>query len=77
MWGFPKIGDPNIVPYIVGSLIYGPLNRVPLIFGNSHVSPSSEIFRLLAVGPLSFRIWDFCLVWEPVYLFEVVSGFYS
>ena len=36
-WEFPKIGDPNLVPEIVGSLVYGPLNRVPLIFGNSHI----------------------------------------
>ena len=35
---FPKIGDPNIVPKIVGSLLSGPQNKVPLIFGNSHKS---------------------------------------
>ena len=37
-WGFPKIGDPNIVPLIVGSLLKGPQNRVPLILGKSQVS---------------------------------------
>ena len=36
---FPKIGDPNIVPQIVGYLLQGPPNKVPLIFGNSHKSP--------------------------------------
>ena len=30
---FLKIGDPNIVPQIVGSLLLGPQNKVPLIFG--------------------------------------------
>ena len=34
---FPKIGDPNSVPQIVGSLSEGPQNKVPLIFGNSHI----------------------------------------
>ena len=29
MGGFPKIGDPSIVPLIVGSLISGPQIRVP------------------------------------------------
>ena len=33
---FPKIGDPNIAPQIVGSLLEGHQNKVPLIFGNSH-----------------------------------------
>ena len=35
--GFPKIGDPNIVLQIVGSILQGPQNKVPLIFGNSHL----------------------------------------
>ena len=31
VWGFPKIGDPNIVPQIVGSLLHGPpKTRYPL-----------------------------------------------
>ena len=37
-WEFPKIGDPNIVPYVVGSLVDGPQNKVPLIFGNSRMT---------------------------------------
>ena len=36
-WEFPKIEDPNIVPYTVGSLLSGLQNKVPLIFGNSQV----------------------------------------
>ena len=36
-WAFPKIGDPNIVPQIEGSLVQGPQNKVPLVFGNSHI----------------------------------------
>ena len=35
IWEFPKIGDPNIAPYLVGSVLSGPPNKVPLIFGNS------------------------------------------
>ena len=35
LWEFPKIGDPNIVPKIVGSLLSGTLNKVSRIFGNS------------------------------------------
>ena len=31
------MGDPNIVPKLVGSLILGTQNKVPLIFGNSHI----------------------------------------
>ena len=30
-WEFPQLGDPNIVPYIVESLVQGPQNKVPLI----------------------------------------------
>ena len=29
IWEFPKIGDPHIVPYIVGSLLQGPKIRYP------------------------------------------------
>ena len=32
MWEFPEIGNPAIVPYIVGSLVQGPQNTAPLIF---------------------------------------------
>ena len=32
IWEFPKIGDPNIVPYIVGPLLDGPQNKVPPYF---------------------------------------------
>ena len=54
-WEFPKIGDPNIVPQIVGSLLEGPQNKVLLIFGNS------QIFRScwgsgLGVHALGFRV---------------------
>ena len=28
-WEFPKIWDPTIVAYIVGSLLQGPQNKVP------------------------------------------------
>ena len=37
IWGCPKIGDPDIIPQIVGSLKNGPQNKVPLFFGNSHM----------------------------------------
>ena len=37
IWEFPKIGDANIVPQIVGSLLSGPRNKLPLISGNSHL----------------------------------------
>ena len=65
LWEFPKIGDPNIVPQIVGSLLQGPQNNVPLIFGNSLVG--------LMVGPLglellwygSFRRLGVPYVWGP------------
>ena len=37
-WEFPKIGDPNIAPCIVGILIEkDPQNKVPRISGNSHI----------------------------------------
>ena len=29
-WGFPKTGDPNIAPQIVGSLVSGDENKVPI-----------------------------------------------
>ena len=29
IWEFPKIRDPNIIPYIVGSLLEGLPNKVP------------------------------------------------
>ena len=48
LWEFAKIGESNIVPEIVGSLLYGPQNTVPLIFGNSHVA-----FFTRAEGELS------------------------
>ena len=53
-WEFPKIGDPNIVPQIVGSLLEGPQNKVLLIFGNS------QIFRSCwgsGLGVTGFRVW--------------------
>ena len=37
MWGFPKIGAPNMVPLNSRILIIRTPNKVPLIFGNSHV----------------------------------------
>ena len=43
LWEFAKIGESNIVPEIVGSLLYGPQNTVPLIFGNSHVAFSQGL----------------------------------
>ena len=30
---------PNIVPYMTGSVSRGPQKKVPLIFGNSHITP--------------------------------------
>ena len=37
--GVSEIGDPHIAPEIVGSLLSGPPDKVPLVFGNSHISP--------------------------------------
>ena len=34
IWGFPKLGNPNIAPQIVRSSKKGPQNKVPLIFGD-------------------------------------------
>ena len=49
IWGFPKIGDPNIVPLIGRILITRTPNRVPLTFGNSQRSLAfQEFFRALA-----------------------------
>ena len=31
IWEFPKIGEPNKVPQIVGLLLRGPQHKVPLI----------------------------------------------
>ena len=53
MWEFPKIGDPNILPEIVGSLLEGPQNKVPLIFGNSHAIISTPP---LTAGASSFGV---------------------
>ena len=41
-WEFPKIGDPNIAPNLVGSLLQGPQDKVPLIFGKSQISNQGE-----------------------------------
>ena len=35
--GFPKLGDPTLAPEIVGSLLYRPQNKVPFVFGISHI----------------------------------------
>ena len=40
---FPKSGDPNIDPKILESLILGPPKKVPLILGNSHITPSQAV----------------------------------
>ena len=52
---FPKIGDPNIVPYVVGSLLQGPQNKVPLIFGDSHVC-FKRLRDAFAVPPGSYDL---------------------
>ena len=52
---FPQIGDPNLVPQYVGSLLYGPQNKVPPIFGNSNFG-----FRGYLRGPgmvSGFRVY--------------------
>ena len=36
-WEFPTLGDPSIVLLTIGSFLYGPQNKVPLIFGNPHL----------------------------------------
>ena len=55
-WGFPKIGDPNKVPEIVGALLQGPQSKVPHIFGNSQIMNSKAVagdaFRPLWRGPV-------------------------
>ena len=47
IWELPKIGDPNVVPSIVGSLLPGPQNKVPLfsktpIFGFRKIRVRTE-----------------------------------
>ena len=37
------MGDPNIVPEIVGSLLQGPPNKVPLVLGNSHFNLAESV----------------------------------
>ena len=37
-WGFPKIGGPNRVPQIVGSLLQKPKDEVPFFVGTSHMN---------------------------------------
>ena len=44
MEGFPKIGDPNIALKIVGSLLEGVQNKVPLSFGNSQIGLLTFLF---------------------------------
>ena len=44
-WEFPNIGDPKIVLEIAGSLLQGPQNKVPLIFGNSQIVRGERVFR--------------------------------
>ena len=41
-WEFPKIGRPDIVPEIVGSLLQGPQSKIPLNFGNSQMCQNLE-----------------------------------
>ena len=56
IWEFPKIGDPNMVPKIVGSIFLGPPNKVLRIFGNSHRNPrpSAETLQgILGSFPLT------------------------
>ena len=54
VWEFPKKGDPNIVPKIVGTFLEGPPKKVPLIFGDSRMSLLG-----LKEGPLRFPFWVF------------------
>ena len=61
VWEFPKIGDPNIVPQIVGSLLQGPQDKVPQIFGNSRMAEhywvecAKRLQNLFSQG-LGFRV---------------------
>ena len=47
------MGNPNIVPYIVGPLLEGPQKKVPLIFGNSHMDSCQNYGPIL--GTLNNR----------------------
>ena len=53
---FPKIGDPNIVPEIVGSLLSGSQNKVPRIVGNSHIGALILTYTMLGVPYYSYSI---------------------
>ena len=47
IWGFPKIGDPNIVPQ----------NKAPLIVGNSHIGFAMSSFMCgLSTPRVGFRV---------------------
>ena len=57
IWRFPKIGDPNFVPYIVGSSFSGPQTKVP---PNFRKLPKLEVvdgFRLWDVEPRGAELW--------------------
>ena len=57
IWVFPKIGDPNIVPEIVGSLLKGPQSKVPRIFCSPYTISKVNFFlfvtRILDKQPAS------------------------
>ena len=53
---FPKTGDPNLNGRTVGSLLYGPRNKVPPIIGNSHEDAgrwSCLVEALLSKSPVA------------------------
>ena len=57
IWEFPKIGDPNIVPEIVGN----PKIRYPY-FGNSHMGARRILYGFYlcgCFGVLGLRVWGF------------------
>ena len=75
IWGLPKIGDPILVPQIVGSILKDPKN----IFGNSHLETqvpkfsksfnrtarnAGGLMHLMYIGLIGFRGlgFRFCMV---------------
>ena len=48
-----KIGDPHIVPQIVGSLLQGPKNKVPLLWErlNSSLDGATRLLEAVSKSP--------------------------
>ena len=61
IWGFPKTGDPNIIPpYSRILIIRTPPNKVPLALGNSHIYTLQFVYTpVQLLSPKILRVRDF------------------